>query len=154
MTNGFQGNFMDNYGVGGPTPSVSQSFGGGGFNYQPFQMPGAAGPGQGGMWENLRGSIGQGFDKIGGILGSEGFQSGMGAFSTLANMYTGFKSLGLAKDQLNFQKKAWNKNYQAQIKDYENTLKDRWTARNASAATRGQSFQGMNEWVGERAIGG
>jgi len=126
-------------------------------NFGLGSMPGSSGAAvaQPGMWQGMQQWGKQAGSKIGGVLGSTGFQQGMGAFSTLANMYTGFKSLGLAKDQLNFQKKAWNKNYQAQVKDYENTLKDRWTARNASARTRGGSqMQGMNEWVGDRAIGG
>jgi len=92
------------------------------------------------------------FSQMGNLFGSEKFATGAGAFSTLASMYAGFKGLGLAKDTLNFQKGAFNKNFNASAKDYENTLKDRWTARNASAGARGQSFQGMDQWVGDRAI--
>ena len=92
--------------------------------------------------------------KIGEFLGGEGFQSGISAFSTLAGLFAGFKGLGLAKDQLSFQKKAWNKNYDAQVKDYENTLKDRWAARNAGWSNQqtGSNLGGMDKWVGSRSI--
>lgn len=92
--------------------------------------------------------------KIGDIFTSEKFGKGLGAFSSLAEIYGGFKSLGLASDQFKFQKEAFNKNFGAQVKDYENTLKDRWAARNASASSRGTSFQGMDQWVASRAIDG
>lgn len=142
--------FMSNYSVNGPT---SGGFPGStGFTRQGF-----------GAFQAGSGLSGSGFgtsqqpswmSRVGGFMGSEGFQNGVSAFSTLANMYTGFKSLGLAKDQLNFQKKAWNKNYEAQLKDYENNLRDRWISRNTAAGHRGQSFMGMNEWVSGRTPGG
>lgn len=157
-----QSSFMSNYGVGQgnilpggmpwlqDSPNFSLS---GGLN---IGSPGTTGQG-GSIWDKMKmwsqGSDGPGgTSKLGEIFGSEGFQNGMSGFSALADMYTGFKALGLAKDQLQFQKKTWNKNYDAQRKDYENNLKDRWAARNASAATRGQTFEGMNSWVDKRNI--
>jgi hypothetical protein len=80
--------------------------------------------------------------------------AGLGAFSSLAQIYAGFKAMKLAKDQFKFQKEAFNKNYQAGVKDYENSLKDRWAARSASASARGSSFQSMETYVDARAIGG
>jgi len=94
------------------------------------------------------------FGQLGNLFKSEGFQSGVSGFSQLANIYSGFKALGLAKDTLSFQKSAFNKNFNAQVKDYENTLKDRWTARNASAASRGQSFESLGSFLNDRKIGG
>lgn len=117
-------------------------------------MPGGvtAGGGLGGLFAGAKAWTENAGTKIGGILGSEGFNTGVSAFGDLMSIYTGFKSLGLAKDQFKFQKKAWNKNYDAQAKDYENNLKDRWAARNASAAARGQSYEGMDSWVNSRKI--
>ena len=92
------------------------------------------------------------FSKIGGVLGSQGFANGVGAFSTLASIYTGFKGLGLAKDQLNFQKSSFNKNFNASAKSYENQLKDKWGARSRAAASRGREFEGMDKWVSDRSI--
>lgn len=89
-------------------------------------------------------------------LNPESFQmigQGVNAFSSLANIYAGFKAMKLAKSKFRFQKDAWNKNYNAQVKDYDNTLKDRWTARNASAQLNNRSFESMGSWVGSRAIG-
>ena len=90
--------------------------------------------------------------KVAGVLGSPGFASGLGAFSTLASIYTGFKGLGLAKDQLNFQKSSFNKNFAASAKAYETDLKDRWAKRSRAAASRGREFEGMDKWVGSRSI--
>jgi hypothetical protein len=88
-----------------------------------------------------------------GAYGKMGVVSqGLGAFSSLAQIYAGFKAMKLAKDQFKFQKEAWNKNYQAGVKDYENTLKDKWAARSASAAARGTDFQSMSSYVDPRKI--
>lgn len=90
-----------------------------------------------------------------GTVGKLGVVSqGLGAFSNLAGLYAGFKALSLQKKQFEFAKDAWNKNYANQVKDYENTLKDRWAARNASAAARGGSYESMGSWVGSRALTG
>lgn len=77
---------------------------------------------------------------------------GLGAFSSLANIYAGFKAMKLAKDQFKFQKNAFNKNFAASAKDYSNTLKDKWAARSASNAARGKSFGSMNSYVAPREI--
>lgn len=93
---------------------------------------------------------GQGwFDKIGGM---QGIGQGVSAFANLANIYAGFKSLGLAKDQFQFSKSSFNKNFNAQAQSYNNELKDRWTARNASAQARGQSYESMDSWMSGRKI--
>jgi hypothetical protein len=89
-----------------------------------------------------------------GTLGSEGFQTGVSNFANLANIYMGFKSLGLAKDQLDFTKGAFNKNFEAQATSYNNQLKDQWAARNASANVRGENYQGMDSWLKDRKISG
>jgi hypothetical protein len=151
--------FMDNYGVSGPTTgnsisggmNVGAMFGQQGLQYQPSYMPGMTSA-EPGMWDSMKQWGQQTGSKIGGVLGSEGFQSGMGAFNTLASMYTGFKALGLAKDQLNFQKKSFNQNFNAQAQSYNNALKDRWAARNASAQTRGRAMPGMDQWMSGRQI--
>lgn len=90
-----------------------------------------------------------------GALGKVGAVSqGLGAFSSLANIYAGFKALKMQEKQFDFAKESWNKNYNNQVKDYENTLKDRWAARNASAGARGGSYETMGNWVGSRALTG
>lgn len=89
---------------------------------------------------------------IGGKLGV--VSQGLGAFSNLASLYSGFKALSLQKKQFKFARDAWNKNYGNQVKDYENTLRDRWAARRASAGARGAGFESMGSWVGSRALTG
>lgn len=90
-----------------------------------------------------------------GTLGKVGVVSqGLGAFSNLASLYSGFKALSLQKKQFKFAKDAWNKNYANQVKDYENTLRDRWAARRASAGARGGSYQSLGSYLGDRALTG
>ena len=83
-----------------------------------------------------------------------GISEGLGAFSSLANMYMGFKALSQQKKQFKFQKNAWNKNYNNQVKDYENNLKDRWTAKNAYHELAGKDYQSMDSYVGDRQLTG
>ena len=121
---GLQGGFAANYLTGTPSPTVTPQsimanglFGGDGIGGNPGAIPA--------IW-----------NKIGGM---EGLNSGISAFGNLANIYMGFKSLGLANDQLDFAKSSFNKNFNAQAKSYNNELKDRWEARTAGAAARGRS---------------
>lgn len=79
---------------------------------------------------------------------------GVSAFNTLAQIYSSFKALDLAEDQFSFQKKAWNKNYNNQVKDYDNQLKTRWAAQSAAHAARGKEFESMSSWVGDRTLTG
>lgn len=92
---------------------------------------------------------------IGGKLGV--VSQGLGAFSNLANIYAGFKAMKLQRDQFNFAKEAWQKNYNNQVKDYENTLKDRWTARAAGYIAGGgdpNNLTSMGSWVAQRGLTG
>ena len=74
------------------------------------------------------GSNGGGMDFLGadgwGNLALGGIQTGLGA-------YMGFKQLGAAKDQLNFQKESFNKNYEASKQTTNTQLADRQKRRYA-----------------------
>jgi len=141
------------------------------FSFQPSQGPGSTnfqgfGNNDGGAFDlgsglSLPGNFaGQGagleeggiFSRIFKGLGSEGFQSGMSTFGSMARIYTGLKALGLAKDQFKFQKEAFNRNFGASAKSFNNELKDRWTARSASAKSQGRDFQSMDQWMSGRSI--
>jgi hypothetical protein len=80
---------------------------------------GGGGNSGGGMFDNMLGEDGWGSLALGGV------KAGMGA-------YFGFKQLGAAKDQLNFQKESFNKNYDAQKRTTNAEMRDRQTNRNAS----------------------
>ena len=56
----------------------------------------------------------------------------LGALSGLGNLFMGMQNYGLAKDQLKFQKDAYNKNYAAQKQTTNASLEDRQRARVAS----------------------
>lgn len=58
-------------------------------------------------------------------------QLGLGALNTGFNIYGGLKQLGLAKDQLNFTKDAFNTNLANSIKSYNTALEDRARSRYA-----------------------
>jgi len=74
------------------------------------------------------GNGGGGMDFLGadgwGNLALGGIQTGLGA-------YMGFKQLGAAKDQLNFQKESFNKNYEASKQTTNTQLADRQKRRYA-----------------------
>jgi len=61
---------------------------------------------------------------------------GVGIANSLANAYFGWKNLGLAKDQFNFQKESWNKNFANQVTTTNNQLEEQARKRyNASPTT-------------------
>jgi len=79
---------------------------------------GGGGGGNGGGGMDFLGADGWGNLALGGI------QTGLGA-------YMGFKQLGAAKDQLNFQKESFNKNYEASKQTTNTQLRDRQKRRYA-----------------------
>jgi hypothetical protein len=84
----------------------------------------------------------------------QGIMQGLGAVTGLANLYAGFRALGMQEDQFDFQKEAWNKNYNNQVKDYENRLRDRWAAVRNAREARGKSYQSLDAYLGERSLTG
>lgn len=82
----------------------------------------------------------------GGIFGSTGLgmniptlQLGFQGLSSLASLYGGLKSLGMAQDQFNFQKNLANTNLANSVQSYNTNLTDKATARGvAEGQTPGQ----------------
>ena len=60
---------------------------------------------------------------------------GVGIANSLANAYFGWKNLGLAKDQFNFQKDAWNKNFANQVITTNNQLEEQARKRYSNSPT-------------------
>lgn len=89
---------------------------------------------------------------IGGILGGPQFASGVSTFSDLMGIYTGFKALGLAEDQLDFAKSSFNRNFAASARAYNNELRRQHESRTNAHATRGRSYEGLSNWLKPRAI--
>ena len=117
-----------------------------------YDMSNALGGFNNPLVQNGNGGIGGLFGKMGDIFGSKGFNQGVSSFATLANIFTGFKALGLAKDDLKFRKSAFNKNFAASVKDYSNQQKDRFTAKNAARKARGMELRDMDTWLADREI--
>lgn len=60
---------------------------------------------------------------------------GVGIANSLANAYFGWKNLGLAKDQFNFQKDSWNKNFANQVITTNNQLEEQARKRYSNSPT-------------------
>ena len=86
-------------------------------------------------WDNLFGWK----DQASGISHNGVAGTALDAASALMNGYLGMQNYGLAKDQFNFQKDAFNKNWAAQSKLTNASLSDRQAARVASNPTAYQS---------------
>ena len=74
---------------------------------------------------------------------------GIGALSGLGNLFMGMQNYGLAKDQLKFQKDAYNKNYAAQAKTTNASLEDRQAARVASNPT---AYASVSDYMAKNRI--
>jgi len=133
-----------------------------------FSMPGAVGagsniPANGGWMDSLKNSkFGQNVSSAWDWAGDNKEEiQGVGAgLMTLFKMYSGWKSMGMAQDQFDFYKKKENRAFGAGQKDYENQLRDRWSARNIveqdkNAQGRGTGWDVSEDtYVKNRAIPG
>lgn len=63
---------------------------------------------------------------------------GIGA---LTNAYLGFRQLSMAKDQLNFQKSSWAKNFANSVSTYNTSLEDRIRGRTSDYAGKENDVQ-------------
>lgn len=72
------------------------------------------------------GAAGGWFDKIGGMQGIGTAFQGLGS---LGQIYSSIKALGLAEDQLDFSKQAFETNLKNSTKSYNTALEDRIRAR-------------------------
>lgn len=73
----------------------------------------------------------------------------LGALQGLGNAYMGMKQYGLAKDQLQFSKDAFNKNYAAQAQMTNASLEDRQRARVASNAG---AYQSVGDYMAQHKV--
>ena len=73
----------------------------------------------------------------------------LGALQGLGNAYMGMKQYGLARDQLQFSKDAFNKNYAAQAKMTNASLMDRQRAR---VASNPGAYQSVGDYMAQNWI--
>lgn len=73
----------------------------------------------------------------------------LGLGQGLASAYMGMQQYGLAKDQLAFQKNAFNKNYAAQRQSTNTALEDRQRARVASNAG---AYQSVGDYMKQNGV--
>ena len=107
---------------------------------------GVASTGSWGDWLKSSGLVGstdaKGI-KTDGLLGA-----GLGIAQGLGSAYMGLKQYGLAKDQLAFQKSAYNKNYAAQRQSTNTDLADRQAARVAANS----SYESVGSYMDKNRI--
>ena len=78
---------------------------------------------------------------------------GVAAFGTLAQLYLGFKAMGAQKKAFNFQKAAWQKGFDASLKDYDNQLKSEWEKKKAGNSFFGnQDYQSLDSYLADRSL--
>jgi hypothetical protein len=78
-------------------------------------------------------------------------QLGFQGLSSLANLYTGLKALGLAQDQFGFQKDMAQKNLANSTQSYNTALTDRATAR---GVMEGQSGSQVQNYINTNKLAG
>ena len=84
-----------------------------------------------------------------GIKTNSALGTGLGILQGLGSAYMGMKQYGLAKDQLQFSKDAFNKNYAAQAKMTNASLMDRQRAR---VASNPGAYQSVGDYMAQNGI--
>lgn len=87
----------------------------------------------------------QGLFGIDGLTGMGALGLGMQGLGALGNLWGGMKQYGLARDSLNFQKDAFNKNFENQRKTINSQLEDRQRAR--VSASPGGGYAPVDEYM-------
>lgn len=82
-----------------------------------------------GVYDNSVGNASNPNNGLGNVSGWNTFSNVLGGISGLANAFTGFKQLGLAKKQFNWQKDAFNTNLVNQANLVNSQLADRQNRR-------------------------
>lgn len=111
-----------------------------------YQVPGtgSALPGAGASY--LSSMANYGTPNTGSILGPDLFQNisqGLGAFTSLAQIYGMFQNLGLQKKAFKFAREGTKRNFNAQATAYNEAVASKETARRAYAAANGQNYDSM-----------
>lgn len=86
------------------------------------------------------------FSKIGGFKGLSNLAEGL---SSLGQLYTSIKALGLAEDQLDFTKEAYNTNLANTTQSYNTALEDRIRARYAQ---ENKSSAAADEYIAKHSL--
>ena len=95
----------------------------------------------GGSWKNASGQ-----QKLG-MIGE-----GVSAFGTLAQLYLGFKAMGAQKEQFKFQKGAWEKNFAASLKAYDNQVLDNYNKYAQGNQYFGNAYDDKETYTAARSL--
>jgi len=148
-TNAWQTNTPANNAYGGFNLDFLQS----GYGYQDLVNNPTGNPsGVGNLNFQALGSGGAGDANTGGLsfFGDDGWGNmALGGIKTLGGLYMGKKQLDMAKDQLDFQKKAFEKNYAAQRQRTNTQLRDRQKRR---AYERPDYYRSVGEYMKENEV--
>jgi hypothetical protein len=125
---------------GGPTNSYGGSAQSSGIPYREAFGGYGATP-QAGGWKGMSGT--QKMSAIG---------EGASAFATLGQLYLGFKAMGAQKKQFKFQKAAWNKNFAASLKAYDNQVLDNYNKYAQGNQYFGNAYDDKETYTGARSL--
>ena len=145
-----QFNSIAGYGYGSPdVPAMGE---GSTFMGGPGLLNQVTGPVAGGAGTPVGGSLLDSFfrtkDAKTGMESGGWGQAGLGIAQGLGSAYMGLKQYGLAKDQLAFQKSAYNKNYAAQRQSTNTDMADRQAARVAANS----SYESVGSYMDKNRI--
>ena len=117
------GGFNPNTGTMATPPNTIPAFGQGSWDALTASAPVSTGPASTGFMAGLKG--------LGGWLGKNGQTIGNWAnvIGQGVNAFIGLQQLGMAKDALKFEKKAFKTNLANQVDSYNTQMKDRTTGR-------------------------
>lgn len=96
------------------------------------------------------GNAWEGFNNLGAVKafkampGTDQLNAIAGTAGAIGSIWNGWQSNNLMKDQLKFQKDAFNKQYQASVKQYNTSLEDRQRAR---VASNPNAYQSVSEYM-------
>jgi len=79
---------------------------------------------------------------------------GVSAFGTLAQLYLGFKAMGAQKKQFKFQKGAWEKNFAASLKAYDNQVLDNYNKYAQGNQYFGNAYDDKETYTAARSLSG
>lgn len=151
-------NTFNSWGIGGSpdvpsiggVPSVANM---GGYAADIPQVATAAVPGAGGlfgdMWSGFKNAPWLNAKDVNGIEQQGILSPAISGLAALGNGFLAMKQYGLAKDQFDFQKQAFNQNFAAQRLATNSQLEDRQRARVASNAG---AYQSVGDYMAKNGI--
>lgn len=82
----------------------------------------------------------------------QGIGQGLGAFTSLAQLYGMFKNLGFQKKAFKFAQEGTKRNFNAQAQGFNNEVENRHDAERTYAQSQGNDFESLASYSGRRSV--